>query len=933
MMKPTPTKTTVVQWHQGAPSPASATGKIEKSISHFYYTLAHHIADHPWVFVIVPAIILLGFGVRIFADPVSPEQDPEDLYTPQDSVAFAQRIVVEESFGFAPVTNFFYLQAKDILSVDKSNSENQAALVSMLTLFNAMAAFTYEADTGETVTYFSRCNTTASGCLQYSVLNFFDYNETRITTDSDVMATINTGLQQAVALNQYFLFKDQIFGSPEPANASDPTIAKAQVLAHRFSFINKETRENGDLQFDTAREKWEIKASKEIRTTPVDVGQAYVLFSGDVNNEANSAVDVDVALLPFGYMLLIAYASFVLWRRHPVYSYASMAMVSLASIGLSIVGMWGFGLLIGLNLASVWDDTFVIMGAHRDVKRSLSAKERVARALARGGVSITITSITDIVAFGAGNLTRLPSISLFCTYTLLGILFDFLLQVTFVVAFLYWNTIREGQGRAGEFDPDAPSSLDVVIGEWLPKVLLHPVSKVVVLLIAAALAGTSLWAATKVTTRFDVNWFIPSNSHAKDAVHLQSTHFNGRGYVFGAYTGPTVNGYEAVVTQADLQSLSTQLLDSKYVIACNNWWTQLLLYVQLNHPANMTAQGLIQPSAFYPLLDEFLASPFGERFTPSVLFNETTSAISKTEITCEFADLNAMDATVDGMRDARNIVNAHPSLGDLTVDTDRGEAVFPFAYSFVFLFIDGEAVIQQETLRNVLIAGVTVAVVTLLLLANIPASFVVVLMLALVDVNVLGFMYYVNVDFNSVSAVNIVIAVGLAIDSSVHIAHAFLSAHGTRNERVAEALRRLGRSVTNGAVSTFLAIVLLANAQSYIFQVLFKLLSLILGFAFFHGIIVLPVVLSLIGPDPYPLKPHEMEGLEDEEIDGENGVNGTTNGSGKGNGVVGAQPKDSTPVVPMMAMSNGHHANQEDTQDSSKDDHAQIQPVAELVNM
>ena len=88
-----------------------------------------------------------------------------------------------------------------------------------------------------------------------------------------------------------------------------------------------------------------------------------------------------------------------------------------------------------------------------------------------------------------------------------------------------------------------------------------------------------------------------------------------------------------------------------------------------------------------------------------------------------------------------------------------------------------------------LIAGVAVAIVTLILLANVVSSFIVVAMLALVDVNVLGFMYYVNVDFNSVSAVNIVIAVGLAIDSSVHIAHAFLTAHGTRNERAREALR------------------------------------------------------------------------------------------------------------------------------------------------
>ena len=82
----------------------------------------------------------------------------------------------------------------------------------------------------------------------------------------------------------------------------------------------------------------------------------------------------------------------------------------------------------------------------------------------------------------------------------------------------------------------------------------------------------------------------------------------------------------------------------------------------------------------------------------------------------------------------------------------------------------------------------------------------------------------------------------------------------------------LGRSVTNGAISTFLAIVLLAAAESYVFQVLaikspiytrtltrtqqvfFTLLALIIVFAFFHGAIVLPVVLSLIGPAAHPAK-------------------------------------------------------------------------------
>ena len=52
----------------------------------------------------------------------------------------------------------------------------------------------------------------------------------------------------------------------------------------------------------------------------------------------------------------------------------------------------------------------------------------------------------------------------------------------------------------------------------------------------------------------------------------------------------------------------------------------------------------------------------------------------------------------------------------------------------------GLAVIQDETIRNIIIAGIAVAIITLILLANVVASALVLGMLVLVDINVLGFM-------------------------------------------------------------------------------------------------------------------------------------------------------------------------------------------------
>ena len=63
---------------------------------------------------------------------------------------------------------------------------------------------------------------------------------------------------------------------------------------------------------------------------------------------------------------------------------------------------------------------------------------------------------------------------------------------------------------------------------------------------------------------------------------------------------------------------------------------------------------------------------------------------------------------------------------------------------------------------------------------------------------------------------------GLCVDYSVHVAHAFLSNQGSKNERVKKALAEIGPAVFNGGFSTFLAFVLLAGSKSHVFMTFFK---------------------------------------------------------------------------------------------------------------
>lgn len=60
----------------------------------------------------------------------------------------------------------------------------------------------------------------------------------------------------------------------------------------------------------------------------------------------------------------------------------------------------------------------------------------------------------------------------------------------------------------------------------------------------------------------------------------------------------------------------------------------------------------------------------------------------------------------------------------------------------------------------------------------------------------------------------------------------------------------MGSSVIHGGASTFIAVMILSAAKSYIFVVFFKMWFGIVVFGMANGFVLLPVILSLVGPVP-----------------------------------------------------------------------------------
>merc|ERR1719228_1457070 len=352
--------------------------------------------------------------------------------------------------------------------------------------------------------------------------------------------------------------------------------------------------------------------------------------------------------------------------------------------------------------------------------------------------------------------------------------------------------------------------------------------------------------------KFDPVLLLPSESYLREWITVQTEYYPQDGWVADVYSGE--------ISYKDLENIETLVADLEYLIddgktlrGVDSWWSKLKDYA--NEETNYTSwQHLANEDDFQMLLSDFLFSSYGSKYKPNFKFgdgkltcNEKAPPIKATKFQISYFAFEGPETHI-------------PARSTVTQVIDSAGSPYRFSHCKVYAAWETDEIIGYELWRNIGLAMICVFVVTLLLLCNIQICIMVILLVVFTLTDIVGFLHFWGITIDIISCVNIVLAIGLCVDYSVHIGHAFLIAQGSPQEKAVEAIETIGPAVFNGGLTTFLALVLCSLSTSHVFITFFKVFALTVIFGLFHGLVLFPVVLSIIGPkdkkEPlYNLKP------------------------------------------------------------------------------
>jgi hypothetical protein len=625
-------------------------------------------------------------------------------------------------------------------------------------------------------------------------------------------------------------------------------------------------------------------------------------------------------------VLMVVYVSVALGGRPPVRSRVLLSLCSIGSVVLALASAFGLCGFLGVkfNIISQMimfillgvgiDDMFIIVGCWDRAGEGMLQQRRdgdggpdgdgddeesdedfnarrLSLAFREAGPSISLTSITDFLAFIIGSTIDLPAVTAFCKAAGIAIVATFALQVTLFSALLVLDERRAVAGKmdccpcmlaeAGKAQAAAAAAAAAAAtdntsaapagaapaprsaglrhflltryGPWL----MRPASKVLVLLTFVLLWSVSAWGVTKVSKGLKVLDYIPADSYVHRFFSKQELYFGNTAAAssqldvlvkepYAHYGGPGSGPAGAPTAREQQQLAALATLRARYEALpfvqqpLSIWWVEWEAWRAAGRSGAASNSSVASFLAEQPLFKRHVVL-------------DASGRVRTSRVQASFTPATLMDD---------KLVQMH-----LAMDACAGLGVDAAVSEMGFLWWARYEMINKLTAQNLSLALLG-AFLTLLAFHGLACALIITCVIALVLLNIIGMMGHWALAINVSTLINLVLAVGFTVDYSAHVAEAFFAvdpAVRSRDARAIHAVGTIGASVLNGGLSTLFGVLLLAGAKNLAFVALFKMFFLMVTLGLLHGLVLLPVVLSCIGP-LRPAPPGTARAAGDKEL-------------------------------------------------------------------
>lgn len=556
------------------------------------------------------------------------------------------------------------------------------------------------------------------------------------------------------------------------------------------------------------------------------------------------------------------------------------------------------------------DDLIIITLTFDQTDTTQSPETRIKTTLESCGMSIAFTTLTDIVAFLLGSSSSIPAIQGFCTYAAFTLFFNFVFQVTAFTAMLCQDAKRMNAGRADIFccvmrgakmsavqpialagedeDEDEAEKLEessvnvhskgvdddktaggsgsgeMTKAQYFFSEIYFPfinnlTVRVMVVVMFAFFFALSIYSALQLDVGLDIIILVPDDSYAKNFI------VRAREVELFAYDSNVPVSlfmeevkYNEMETTEKIIAMQENFLEEKYNTGpVTSWVSAFAVWVGAS-PYNMTLDSngyLTDEDQYYQAVEEFVSDPRFSYFADDIVFNykDSESSGNSSSNGVKNIRISRVKAYHSGIDSSHKKVHALLSTRDVCNEANLSPESFAVAAFYKFSEID--IIILQELLFNLSLAVFAVGFISLFVLVNPKIVLLVCGLIISVDVEILGMMVVWDLTLSTVTLVQLVMAVGLVVDYMAHIAHHYTiqssRLYPSNDLKLQATMREIAPSVALGCSTTLLGVLPLAQAESTLFRMFFKMLLCIVTFGALHGFVLLPAILPWISVEAH----------------------------------------------------------------------------------